>query len=319
MDSTCTVKSNKKKAAKKDQNLTATKKKSLQQQNHITTNYLHQNNTQPLMKPKTTPTITLSRGSIPIIGLGTWKLYGAQCENAVQNALSMGYRHIDTAELYRNESEIGKSIQQSGTDRDELFITSKVLPQNADYNDTIAACKRSLERLQTDYLDLYLLHWPSNVPLGETFHAFHTLQEEGKIRNAGISNFNEEQTNTALKAAKTADIQIAVNQVEFHPYLYQKKLLEFCRKNGVHVTAYCPVARGALANDPALKGIAKRHEKTVAQVSLAWLMQHGLSVIPKAAKETHLKENLDSLEFKLTAQDMTEINNINIYKRLVTL
>jgi len=266
-----------------------------------------------------TPVIRLPNGSMPALGLGTWQMRGDECTHAVRKALELGYRLIDTAELYRNESEIGKAIAHSGLARQELFITSKVMPNHAAHDEVIEACRHSLERLQTDYLDLYLLHWPGRVPLDETFRAFCKLQDEGKIRSVGVSNFDVQQLRHAMQVAEKEGIQIEVNQVEFHPYLFQEELLAFCQKQGVHVTAYCPVARGIIFDDAVLMQVAKRHKRTVAQVSLAWLLQHGLSVIPKASKESHLRENLDALEFNLTEQDMTEIDAIRTRRRLVPL
>ncbi|MBI2446026.1 aldo/keto reductase [Candidatus Micrarchaeota archaeon] len=265
------------------------------------------------------PVIGLPSGDMPAFGLGTWRLRGDECEHAVRKALELGYRHIDTAELYRNETQIADAIAASGPTRSELFLTSKVMPQNAHFDGVMAACNASLKRLQTDYLDLYLLHWPGRVPLDETFRAFRRLLEEKRVRNVGISNFNKDQLRHALQLAKDEGIAVAVNQVEFHPYLFQKELLQTCRKNGVHVTAYCPIARGIIMDDPVLTKIANRHQRSVAQVSLRWLLQHGLSTIPKASKEKHLEENLGTLHFTLTREDMAAIDSLGIHRRLVPL
>ncbi len=272
-----------------------------------------------MTKHAAVPSIRLPSGTMPALGLGTWQMRGDECRHAVEMALELGYRHIDTAELYRNESDIGNAIAQSGVKRSELFITSKVMPQNASYDDALAACEAGLQRLGTDYLDLYLLHWPGRVPLEETFRAFRQLLDEGKVRNGGISNFDEKELEHALAEAKKAGISLAVNQVEFHPYLYQKDLLAACNANGIHVTAYCPLARGILKDDPTLTKIAARHGRSVAQVSLSWLLQHGSSAIPKAANERHLRENLGAMDFKLTMDDMEAIDAIGIQRRLVPL
>ncbi len=263
--------------------------------------------------------IALPHGRMPQLGLGTWQMRGTECENAVIQALQMGYRHIDTAELYRNESDIGNALQQSGLKRKDLFITSKVMPQNADYVGTLKACQDSLDRLQTHYLDLYLLHWPGRIPLPETFRAFRQLVDDGKIRDVGISNFNENQVINALDVAKGVGIVVAVNQFEFHPYLYQKELLKTCNQRGIHVTAYSPVARGVLLDDAVLKKVAQKHGKTVAQTSLRWLLQLGVSVIPKASQENHLRENLGALEFTLDGDDMDAIESIRTRRRLVPI
>ncbi len=266
-----------------------------------------------------TPSIALPNGAMPQIGLGTWQMTGTSCTQAVLKALELGYRHIDTAELYRNETEIGKAIQDSGIKRGELFLTSKVMPQNADYEGTLAAFQKSADHLQSDYLNLYLLHWPGRIPLEQTFRAFRKLLDEKKVRNVGISNFNEKQLEPTLREAESAGIQLAVNQVEFHPYLYQKELLSHCNQNKIHVTAYSPVARGVILDDPVLAKVAEKHGKTVAQTSLRWLMQLGLSIIPKASQEAHLKENLGALDFKLDAKNMDAIGNIKTRRRLVPL
>ncbi len=269
--------------------------------------------------PPVIPTIPLPNGAMPQLGLGTWQMTGTECQHAVRKALEIGYRHIDTAELYKNEESIGKAIKESGVRRPGLFITSKVMPQNADYDGTLAACHDSLERLKTDYLDLYLLHWPGRFSLQETFRAFRHLLDKGVVRDVGISNFNEKQVHHALDVAKKEDVSIAVNQVEFHPYLYQKKLLDDCTQNGIHVTAYSPVARGVILDDPVLNKVAAKHGKTVAQVSLRWLLQLGTSVIPKASQEKHLEENLGACAFTLDPDDMDAIGRINVRRRLVPL
>ena len=262
-------------------------------------------------------TASLPRGRMPILGLGTWRMTGMACVSAVKKALDLGYRHIDTAEFYQNETETGRAVRASGVKRDEVFLTSKVWGDHFRHDDLVAACEASLKRLGTDYLDLYLLHYyEDSVPLDETLRAMKKLLDEGKIRNAGVSNFNEKQLQEAIEFA---DFKIAVNQVEFHPYLFQKELLDFCTKNNVHATAYCPVGRGVILNDPVLNQIAKHKKKTVAQVSLRWLLQHGLSVIPKASKEKHMRENMDVFEWALHGEEMNRIDCLGVKKRLVPL
>lgn len=257
---------------------------------------------------------------IPKLGLGTWQLVGNKCVDVVSNALKLGYRHIDTAEIYGNESEIGKAIKKAEefrVVRREIFITSKVWRDNLHYEDVIKACNESLKRLRTTYLDLYLIHWPNkNIPIEETLNAFKELENQGKVKNFGVSNFTISHLNEALKKAKKIGIKLRVNQVEFHPYLYQKKLLEFCKKEGVIITAYSPLARGKALTDKVIKEIASKYNKTPPQVILRWLLNKGLIVIPKASSEKHLKENMD-IEWRLAKEDEELIDRLNKNERII--
>jgi len=252
---------------------------------------------------------------VPVLGLGTWRLKGKECTSIVKKALELGYTHIDTAEMYENESEIGKATR--GYDRSKLFITSKVWPRNLHYDDVITACERSLKKLDTDYLDLYLIHWPNeSVPAEETFSAMGELRKRGLIKSVGVSNYTIVQLEGALSVSP---VDIVTNQVEFHPYLYQKELLEYCNANKIILTAWAPLARGEILNDPELKRIAKLYQKTTAQVSLRWLLQKGLIAIPKASKEKNLKENIAIFDWSLTEDDISSIDTISIEKRLIDL
>ncbi len=253
---------------------------------------------------------------IPAIGLGTWDLKGEGCIRAVKSALEIGYRHIDTAEMYENEAEIGKAI--SGFERKKLFITSKVMPKNLRYTDIIRSCNNSLDKLNTEYLDLYLIHWPSpEIPLKESIKAFKDLYEMGKIKNFGVSNFSIDLLEEAINISKSLNLKIATNQVEFHPFLYQKALLDFCNKNNIAITAYCPIARGHVLDNKTLIEIGKRHNKTAAQVSLRWLIQKGIIVIPKASSIRHLKENIDIFGIELSKEEVAKIDNIKERIRIV--
>ena len=241
---------------------------------------------------------------IPAVGLGTWSLKGAECTRVVKTALKLGYRHIDTAELYGNEEDIGAAVKDF--DRSKIFVTSKVRGENLRYDDVIKACNRSLDALGTGYLDLYLIHWPSGeVPLEETLKAFHKLLNEGKIRSAGVSNFDRSLLKTALEMA---DFPITVNQVEFHPYRYRKNLLDFCKASGVVAIAYSPLGVGKLLQDTAINDVAARYNKSAAQVCLRWSLQKGVAVIPKARSEEHLKENLDIFDWSLTERDVRKLD-----------
>ncbi|MBN2330908.1 MAG: aldo/keto reductase [Candidatus Aenigmarchaeota archaeon] len=251
--------------------------------------------------------------SIPVLGLGTWRLTGALCEKIVRQAIELGYRHIDTAELYGNEHEIGRAIK--GFDRSDLFLVSKVWASNLCRGDLLKACENSLKLLGTSYLDLYLIHWPSgSVPIGETMGAMAELVDNGMVRSTGVSNFDMEWCKKALDASR---IPVSVNQVEFHPHLYQGDLLDFCKGSGIVLTAYSPLARTELLDDGVLKRIAEGHGKTPAQVSLRWLVQHGMAVIPKSSSVEHLKENIDIFGWKLKKKEMDDIDAIRVFKRQV--
>jgi len=251
---------------------------------------------------------------IPALGLGTWQLTGEKCVEAVKIALELGYRHIDTAEDYGNETEIGEAIE--GFDRKKLFITSKVWANHFHYDDTLKACDDSLQRLGTDYLDLYLIHWRSKkVQLEETLKAMQELKEQGKIKALGVSNYDEKLMDRAIATG----YEIATNQVEFHPLLYQKELLDYCHGKGIPITAYSPIARGHVFQNSILKGIAEKKGKTEAQVSLKWLLQKGMIVIPKSSSREHLKENLDLFDWQLEKEEIAEIDSIKERKRQVNI
>lgn len=257
-----------------------------------------------------------NKTEIPQLGLGTWQQTGPDCTRVVNDALDMGYIHIDTAEAYGNEEEIGKALV--GVDRHKLFITSKLWISHYSYDDTIAACDTSLEKLGTDYLDLYLMHWPdSNIDMKETMRALKTLYDEGKVKAVGVSNFTITHLKQYLPYAKEIGLPIVMNQVEFHPLLYQKELLDYCTENGIAVTAYSPLARGEVFKNKTLQDISEKHNVTAAQISLAWLMHHGLVVIPKASSKEHLKSNLDADSITLSDEDIEAINTIDEQRRLV--
>lgn len=260
--------------------------------------------------------ITLvSRENMPVLGLGTWKMVGKECSHSVKKALEMGYVHIDTAMIYRNQKEIGKVLKESGIDRSKIFITSKLWVDSMHHDDVIKECNETLSDLGLDYVDLYLLHWPKKeIPMEETLSAIEELYNQGKFKSFGVSNFTIAHLKEALLKTK---VPICVNQVEFHPYLYQKELLEFCKENNIIITAYCPLAHGELINEPTLKKIGEKHNKSASQVSLRWLIQKGTIVVPKASSEKHLKENLEIFDFELSVEEMQEIDGLNKNKRIV--
>ena len=262
------------------------------------------------------PTVKLrSEHSIPILGLGTWELLGKKCEEVVKKALELGYRHIDTAEIYNNHREIGRAIK--GFTRSELFITSKIWMSNLRFDDTLKDCESTLKELNTTYLDLYLIHCPNpDIPVEETFRAMKVLSEQGKGKSIGVSNFTIDRLKQALEVEK---IPISVNQVEFHPYLYQKELLEFCKKNDIVLTAYCPLGRGRILKDGTIKELGEKHGKGPAQISLRWLIQKGIVVIPKASSEGHLIENMNIFDWELSSDDVNRIDSIGIKERILNV
>ena len=262
------------------------------------------------------PKIKLSSGyKIPIFGLGTYKLTGLKCIDAVNSALKIGYTHIDTAEYYQNETEIGVAIKN--IDRSKLFITSKVMPSNLKYDDVIKSCKNSLSKLGTKYLDLYLIHWPSfTIPLTESFKAFEELVKRSFVKSIGISNFTTKLVDEAVTISK---IPIATNQVEFHPLLYQKGLFEMCKVNNIAITAYCPIARGKVNGSQIIVKLSNKYNKSPSQISLKWLIQKGIIAIPKASSLEHLKENYNIFDFKISTDDMNLIDTIGEQLRLVPL
>ncbi len=252
---------------------------------------------------------------IPEIGLGTWDLYGKECSKLVQLALQMGYRHIDTAHIYDNHAAVRKGI--GNFDRSQLFITSKIFLEKQLHLPNVEesveeACDLALKELGIDYLDLYLIHWPvEGMPMTKVFQAMENLQRKGKILQVGVSNF----TIHHLEDLRQAQCYPTVNQVEFHPYLYQKDLLEYCNTHKIQIVAYRPFGMGALLHDPLLEKIGLAHQKTPSQVILRWLMQKNIIAIPKSSSENHLKENLDLSDFSLHKAEIEQIDALNKNQR----
>ncbi len=260
---------------------------------------------------KRIPDIALRNGvKLPAIGLGTWLLTSNECIATVKTALKLGYTHIDTAERYGNEAEIGIAIND--VKRDSVFVTSKVYYDDLHHNDVIASCDRSLAALNTDYIDLYLIHWPNKeVPMKETFSALQELHEQGKIRAIGVSNFSIRHLKEALKVSK---LPICVNQIECSLGWHDDELLSFCKKHKIEVVAYSPLGHGTLLENPAVQEIAYKHGKSPAQVALRWLTQQGYVVIPKATREDLLKENLAVFDFDLDDVEMKSLSQLPQHK-----
>jgi len=250
---------------------------------------------------------------MPILGFGTWDLRGDIAFNAAIWALESGYRLIDTASLYGNEVEIGEAIKASQVTREELFITTKVWETEMGYQNTLNAFEKSLNRLNINYLDLYLIHWPRAKRL-ETWQAMEELYEEKKVRAIGVSNFKIEHLKQLLN---NSDIVPVINQIEFSPFLYQKELLNYCQVHDIKIEAYAPLTRTKKLDNPILNKLAKKYNKSPAQVLIRWGIQHGLIEIPKSSSRKHIKENSQIFDFNINTSDMEELDNLNEDFRVV--
>lgn len=252
--------------------------------------------------------------NLPQIGLGTWELRGRECTKVVTEALDIGYRHIDTSHDYENHKAIAKAI--ADVDRSKLFITSKIeleqVNKRSVQTSVVHACDLALKELDTDYLDLYLIHWPDRAyPLSEILHSMQELVTKGKILRAGVSNF----TIHHLEDLKRDGLTPFANQVEFHPYLYQKELLDYCRKHNITLIAYRPFGKGKILHEPLFAKIGKAHKKSPSQVILRWLIQQEIATIPKGSSPKHLRENFEIFDFSLNASEMKEIDALNKNER----
>jgi diketogulonate reductase-like aldo/keto reductase len=276
--------------------------------------------------------LTLNDGHlIPQLGLGVWQTRaGATCEAAVLAALAAGYRHIDTAAMYGNEESVGAAIRMSGIPRENIFVTTKLW--NSDHGNPARALDTSLRKLKVDYVDLYLIHYPVRERR-QSWRALEALRAEGKARSIGVSNFTIRHLRELLAETKTVP---AINQVEFHPYLYQRDLLDFCAGEGIVIEAYSPLTKGVRLKDPKLVAVARKYSKaepqqaairsrlplldklsrrtetkSTAQILIRWALQHGLVVIPKSANHKRIFEDADIFDFEITAEDMQRLDHFN--------
>ena len=242
-------------------------------------------------------TVAVKGFKIPIVGLGTWALRGRDCARLTEQAIRLGYRHIDTAQMYDNEREVGEGVRASGL-RSEVTVTTKVQPTLLASHDLERSVKESLAQLQLDVIDLLLIHWPNpRVPLAETLGAMAKMKREGYTRQIGVSNF----TVALLEEANRISTEpLVCNQIECHPFLNQDKVIAACRKHGMAVVAYSPIARGDAMGDKLLEKIGKAHGKSAAQVCLRWLVQQGIVVIPRTSKIERLEENFSLFDFELS-------------------
>lgn len=253
-------------------------------------------------------TIEANGAWIPLLGLGTWELRGRVCARIVEQALRLGYRHFDTAQVYENEREVGEGIRASGVKRSEVFVTTKVWMSNFAPGTLQRSVKESLVKLRLSEVDLLLLHWPNpQVPLSETLGALCKAKRDGYTRHIGVSNFTVALIEAAVQFSSEP---IVTNQIELHPYLDQSKVIAACRRHGISVMAYCPIARGRAGRDDVLAKIGRGHGKTAGQVSLRYLVQQGFPVIPRTSRLERLSENMAIFDFELSAQEMDEVRGL---------
>ena len=245
--------------------------------------------------------------AIPLVGLGTWMLRGRECARLVQQAIRLGYRHIDTAQMYDNEREVAEGVRASGK-RSDVIVTTKVQPTLLAPHDLERSVKESLSKLRLDHIDLLLIHWPNpRVPLVETLGAMAKMKQAGYARALGVSNFT-----IALldEANKVSPEPLVCNQIECHPYLDQHQVIDACNRHGLAVIAYSPIARGGAKGDEVLERIGKAHKKSAAQVSLRFLVQQGIAVIPRTSRIERLEENISIFDFALSDEEMAEIHGL---------
>lgn len=246
---------------------------------------------------------------IPLLGLGVYlSKQGSETQNAVKWALEAGYRHIDTAAFYNNEKDVGQAIRQSGINREEIFITTKLWNEDQGYDTALRAFDRSLSLLGVDYIDLYLIHWPVTMRRQESWRALETLLGQGRVRSIGVSNYTIRHLKELLQSTNTVP---AVNQVEFSPFLYQEELLQYCRDNSIQLEAYSPLSRAARLNDEFLKQVAANYQKSPAQIMIRWALQHRIVVIPKSVHKERIIENADVYDFEISDGDMEKLNALN--------
>ncbi len=245
---------------------------------------------------------------IPLVGLGTWELRGRLCARVVEQALRLGYRHIDTAEMYDNEREVGEAFRASGVARADVFITTKIWPSHFAPLELERAAKSCLARMRLSEVDLLLLHWPNpQIPLSETLGALCKVKQSGLARHIGVSNFT---VPLIAEAVRLAGEPLVCNQIEMHPFLDQSKVTAACREQGMAVIAYSPIARGSAKSNAVLARIGRAHRKSAAQVSLRWLVQQGIAVIPRTSRIERLSENCALFDFALAEPEMAEIHSL---------
>lgn len=246
---------------------------------------------------------------IPALGLGVYQSRpGSETREAVKAALELGYRHVDTARVYGNERDVAKGIEESGVPRSEVFVTTKLWNSDHGYDAALRACDASLKRLGMDRVDLYLVHWPVEDLRHDTWRAMERILEEGKARAIGVSNYTIRHLDELLGRCR---VPPSVNQVEFHPFLYQRDLLLHCRTHGIRLEAYAPLVKAQRMDDPVLLRVARRHRRTPAQVLVRWCLQHEAIVIPKSVHRERIRENADVFGFSLEREDMEALDGLD--------
>ena len=262
--------------------------------------------------------ILLKGARIPALGFGTWPIHGQECTRAVVSALAIGYRHIDTAQMYGNEAEIGRAIRQSRVARNNLWLTTKLWRDSLKARDVRRGVDERWSLLGTDYIDLLLIHWPDpTTPLRETLDAMAEARSAGKVRHIGVSNF---PVKLMREVVETIGADILCNQVEYHPLLSQKQVTDYARTHDIMITAYCPLARGRLRDHSLLATIGRRHGKTLEQIALRWLIQQpGVAAIPKSTHANYQQSNFDIFDFQLSADEMVSIHAAARQQRLINM
>lgn len=258
---------------------------------------------------------TLANGvKMPCLGLGVFQVPDQQqAAQSVNWALQAGYRHIDTAAIYQNEEGVGQGLRDAGLPREEVFVTTKVWNADFGYDSTLKAYDESLRKLGLDYVDLYLVHWPVKGKYKDTWKALETLYKEGRVRAIGVSNFLVHQLQDLLQ---DANIVPMVNQVEFHPYLRQPELMDFCAQKGIQMEAWAPLMQGRFTEEPLLSTLAQKYGRTPAQILLRWDLQHGVVTIPKSVREARIRENAQVFDFALSAEDMSLLDALDKGERI---
>lgn len=267
------------------------------------------------MTTSITDTATLHNGvGMPWFGLGVWRTQeGEETVNAVRWALAHGYRHIDTAAIYQNEHGVGEGVARSGVPREEIFVTTKVWNSDQGYDKTLAAFADSLERINMDYVDLYLVHWPKKGTTKDTWRALESLYEQGKARAIGVSNFLEHHLDDLLSSAKVAPM---VNQVEFHPYLQQPELVQYCRQHRIQMEAWAPIMKGRVNDIPEIAALGRKYGKTPIQVTLRWELQREIITIPKSVHRERIEANANVFDFVLDEADLAAMDALDKGERV---
>ena len=261
------------------------------------------------------PDVTVRGVDVPALGLGTWRLAGEDCRRAVETALALGYRHVDTAQAYGNEREVGDAVAASDVDREALFLTTKLVNGNRAYDDVLRSTEESLAKLGTSYLDCLLIHNPfQREPVEETLRAMDELVDAGKVRHIGVSNFGVDRLHAAREAA---DHELLTDQVQFNPYWDQSALLDYCEIHDLVLTAYSPLGHGGVLEDPVLAEVGERYGRSPAQVAIRWCLQHpNVAVIPKATSREHIAANREVFDFELSDAEVERIRRPSKAKAL---